>query len=584
MVKTISTFSSDNNFRGQEKLLRRIKGSKLYSAVKAFFRSLSKKELIVFLIIVAALVGGIAYWGISVFINSEVVPKEGGSIVIGETEKPEAINPILLSDNETDADISTLIFSSLFRYNGKNELENDLVEDYKVSGDGKTYKLTLKDNVFWHDGTKLTADDVVYTFGLIQNPEINSPLKQSFQGVAARTIDERTVQFKISKPFTPFKSNLTFGILPKHLWENITTDNFELTLFNLQPVGSGPFQFKELKKNNAGDVKSFTVERYEGYYKTNAYLNEISFEIYNSEEKMVDDFTTKKIESPSSIPDDRIEEIEKQKSLELRFLKTPRYFAIFFNATNNELLNDRETRAILATSVKRDEIIDQALNGKGHEVYGPILEGFIGYTPNIKKREFDQDAINKALKKEGWKKNKNGILEKDGKALSFELSVPDSEEEMQAAEIIKSQWEKQGVNVKLVPIMMSDIQDIIRDRDYEALLFGQILNHDPDPYSFWHSSQREYPGLNLSSIYDEKWDSILDSARQAKKEEEREKKYIEFQKLFIEEVPAIFLYSPEYPFGFAKKIKGVDAEFITVPSDRLNDARLWHLNTKRQTK
>lgn len=539
-----------------------------------------------FTILSILLLGGLVFWGVSAYFNSTVaVAEDGGNIVIGEITQPENINPILLANNETDADISEVLFSSLVKYNSKNEIQYDLMSEYEMSGDKKSYTVKLKENIYWHDGSKLTAEDIVFTFNLIQNPEIKSPLRQDFQGVSARALDEKTILFKISQPFTPFITNLTFGILPKHLWENIAVENFGLATFNIQPVGSGAFEFKELKKNNAGEIKSFKVSRNEDYYGEKPHLDSVTFQFYKDQTAIVDDLTTKKIETISAIPEDRTDEVAENKGLETKQLQTSRYFAVFFNASKNETLKDTEVRNALSYSINRQEIISQVFKDDASVVFNPILEGFLGYSDDLKQRDYSVEKVDELLKKQGWdKRNTDGIRVKGDKTLSFILTVPDSTEEYKVAQALSEQWRKQGIEVVVNPVMVSGIQEIIKERDYEALFFGQILNHDPDPYSFWHSSQKDYPGLNLSSISNSDWDKILEEARQIRSDEERAEKYKAFQELFNKDIPAIFIYRPEYVFTFSKKIKGIDSQFITIPSDRLSDISSWYIKTKRVKK
>ncbi|MBN2854313.1 hypothetical protein JXK06_02145, partial [Patescibacteria group bacterium] len=184
------------------------------------------------------------------FFNKKLIslPKHGGIYSEALVGYPKNINPLYSEGREVDNDISSLIYSSLFRYNKNGILENDLVELVEIKEEGKEYLIKIKDNVKWHDGSSLTADDVVFTFNLIKNESYRSPLRQAFVDVNIEKIDNLFVKFILPEAYAPFNGLLTFGILPKSLWENSNPDSIILSELNLKPIGSGPFKFKSISK------------------------------------------------------------------------------------------------------------------------------------------------------------------------------------------------------------------------------------------------------------------------------------------------------------------------------------------------
>ena len=150
-----------------------------------------------------------------------------------------------------------------------------------------------------------------------------------------------------------------------------------------------------------------------------------------------------------------------------------------------------------------------------------------------------------------------------------------------AAELIKKQWEKIGVKVELDEESATDIKQSIKDRSYDVLIFGEILNLDPDQYSYWHSSQKKDPGLNLA-LYDNKnVDKIIEETRQILNPLERAKRYEDFEKLILEDAPVVFLYSPYYIYLPSKDIKGDNLSVLSIPSTRFDNISQWYINTKR---
>ena len=171
---------------------------------------------------------------------SRKVPASGGSLTEGIIGTPRFINPVI-ARSEADKDLVALIYSGLMRPNHNGTLIPDLAETYTLSDDGTLYTFTLRANAVFHDGTRLTSEDVIYTIRQIQNPLIDSPLARAWEGVSVSAPDDRTVVFKLDTPYAPFISNATVGIIPQHLWQETTSETFAVHRLNTEPIGSGPF-------------------------------------------------------------------------------------------------------------------------------------------------------------------------------------------------------------------------------------------------------------------------------------------------------------------------------------------------------
>ena len=173
-------------------------------------------------------------------------------------------------------------------------------------------------------------------------------------------------------------------------------------------------------------------------------------------------------------------------------------------------------------------------------------------------------------------------LETDPLDLELNLVTADLPELKKTALLIKSQWEALGAKVNIEIVPGEDIQqEIIRQRDYDVLLFGEVLGIDPDPFAFWHSSQKKYPGLNLSLYDSTKADRLLVEARQEFNDTSRARIYNEFYDTLQEDVPAVFLYNPDYTYGLSGKIKGAKFNDIGLPSKRFSDIEDWFIKTTR---
>ena len=168
------------------------------------------------------------------------VPAHGGTHVEGVVGTPRFINP-LLAISDADQSLTTLTYAGLLKQNSDGTLAPDLAQGYTVSPDGRTYTVIIRPDALFQDGRAVTPEDVVFTVEMAQSPSIASPARANWDGVQVAATDARTVTFTLKSPYAPFADNLTLGILPKHLWEKVTPEEFPFSSLNLAPVGAGPY-------------------------------------------------------------------------------------------------------------------------------------------------------------------------------------------------------------------------------------------------------------------------------------------------------------------------------------------------------
>lgn len=511
--------------------------------------------------------------------HSEYVPRSGGQYTEAVIGEPKYVNPILAYGNDVDLDLTHLLFPGLYRINEQGAVDRDLAAHEEISEDGKTYIITIQQSGLWHDGTPITAQDVAFTFDRIKDPESQSPYWSSFKDVTVELVNDYTVKMTLEKPYAPFLSTLTVGMLPQHIWGEIPASSTDLAEFNIKPIGAGPFAFESLTKDRRGIIKSYHFVRFDEYYGEQPYLDELTFRFYPTKEEMMDAVKHNKADGLSFVTSEMREELERQ-NMTLHELQLPQYTAVFFNQ-RNPLLKEKVIRQTLERAISKDTILQEALGGAGQVIHTPILPGFLGHNPAVLGLAYNADDAKKALDDAGWALLEGeAVRKKDGRELRFALSTVDRPEYVKTAELLKDYWHAIGVEVELRIYSSNDIvKRVIKPRDYEALLFGEIVGTDPDPYPFWHSSQSFDPGLNLAIFFNKDVDQLLEEARQINDEEQRRLKYLHFQNILSEEQPAIFLYNPYYTYALPKRMKGFSLEKISVPSDRFNGIEHWHIKT-----
>ena len=605
------------------------------------FRILTKKERLAFLACLSLfLVSAGALSGIFYFKNTEIRPGVAGRLTEGIVGSPRFINPLYAQTSDVDRDLVEIIFSGLMKYDGQGKIVANLAKEVKISEDGTVYEVEMKENILWHDGEKLTADDVIFTIKTIQDPEYKSPLRGNYLGVETEKTNHLSLRFKLKSAYSGFLERLTLKILPKHIFEEISPQNFLLTNYNLRPVGSGPYQFKSIKQDGSVFIASLDLIRFKNYYDDSMprkpYLSEISFRFFKTEEDLEKSMNKEKFQKIS--------------------VSMPRYFALFFNQEKSRFLADKSIRQALNYLTDKKAVID-ALGGEGNIVDSPILPEIYGYPAPIKIYEFSPEKAEAMLSKAGLEKKdgkwikvtkqvtvdfksdlKIGSSGKEvtslqnclemeatgyfgdktqqavkqfqekygisnigtvGKltraklqevcskpaeetALSFSLAVPKDSLLEKIASLMKDQWVSAGIGLNIQTYSASQLeQEIIKPRNCQILLFGEVLEMIPDPFPFWHSSQKKDPGLNLAKYENKEVDKSLETARTSLDDSLQTKKYGSLQDIIIEDAPAIFLYNPYYIYYLPREIKGVNFLTVADPSKRFANIENWYIKTKR---
>ncbi|HXK35984.1 MAG TPA: ABC transporter substrate-binding protein [Candidatus Paceibacterota bacterium] len=547
---------------------------------------LSKREryAMVILVLVAAL--SLVAIPIGTFYHfTESVPADGGKLVEGIVGEPRLVNPLLAQTSDADRDLVALVFSGLYRYNGDGRLVPDLAKSLpEITSDGLTYSVTLRDDALWHDNLPVTADDVIFTVEVAQNQDYGAPtnVRALWGGVTVERVSDRVVAFRLKTKYAQFPNNLTLGLLPKHLWEDVRPINFAYAELNIKPIGSGPYRFKSLTKNDLGRIHAYRLEAFDQFYGGRPRIDEFEFRFFGTEDELIDAFNKNEIDNVSFISGSNAARLKFRGRIDLEQLKMPRYFALFFNQNQSRALADKNVRLALNQATDRIGIINSVLDGNGFLINSPLMGGILDINANVKSYDYNPDQAASVLDAGGWKEAEDGIRQKSAEnRLQLRITTSTWSELIDVAQKVKEQWEELGAEVTVEALPVSQLQEVIRQRSYQILLFGQILTPDPDPFSAWHSSQREGLGINLALYNNKTADKLLEEARQTLNPLERAQKYDEFQKILIEDIPAVFLYSSHYLYGLDDNVDGFDTTLIAVPEERFSNVANWYLKTKR---
>ncbi|MEI7709647.1 MAG: ABC transporter substrate-binding protein, partial [bacterium] len=502
------------------------------------FSSFSRKERIIFVSFLFVLL--LSTLSILESINRAFlvkVPLHGGALSIGIVGVPRFINPVLAS-GETDQDLTALIYSGLMRKSASGEIIPDLAEKYEAGDKGLTYTFTLKNNLTFQDGKELTADDVVFTVNKVKDGVIKSPEKVNWDGVIVEKIDQKTIKFTLKQPYASFLENATLGIMPAHLWDS---SPLELNSANTNPIGSGPFMVDTVRKQSSGIIDSYSLVPFKKFALDEPYIQNISFRFYQNEDDLTNALLSHQVDDISSITPLNAENL-KEKNYQIESAVLGRVFGLFFNQNQNQIFTDKVVTNAINQAIDKNKIVNEVLLGYGTTIDSPIPPSIKGYEVPINTTKIERSEILKKaqadLLKDGWKAGTDGILEKittkNSKKvttkLAFSISTGNVPELAQAAEIIRQNLADIGIKVDIKTFETGSLnQNVIRPRKYDALLFGEIINHESDLFAFWHSTQRKDPGLNIAMYTNAKVDKILEDAFVSTDEATRIKKYTQFR-------------------------------------------------------
>jgi len=542
------------------------------------FKSFTKTERYVF---IGALAVFIVAFGFNtakiIYHSTTLMPAEGGAYTEGLVGQPIALNPLIGGANETDKDLIELLFADLIT----------LAEKYEVSPDGRTWNIDLKPDLVWSDGQPLNADDVIFTLETIQAPETSSPLAASWQGVAIERISERSIAISTKTPYVFFLDNLkNFKIAPRHIFEAIPPQNLRLSNYNLEPVASGPYQFVSYEKEKDGYITTYSLSANPHYAGTRALIPSFTVSFFKNYKEAIIAFNQKAIDGLGGFDPANIDDLKiTHRVLEIN---VPRYYAVFLNQSAHPALKEKEVRTALDEATPKREIIDSIFGSRALLVSGPILPYINGYGSTVYAKPETSSSTSPAtiLENAGWKLNTEGVRTKTtGKTtttLELEMAVPDIEFLVETAKMIQSAWTQLGVKLNLNILPPSELNNtLIKTRNYQMVLFGNILRGNPDIFSFWHSSQRFSPGLNLSLYENTVVDKNLESIRKEFDETKRNEALAKIQAEVYKDRPAIFLFSPTYLYATTKDLGGFEEKFITTTSYRFSNVNQWYLETSR---
>lgn len=513
-------------------------------------------------------------------VTTVLVPAHGGVFREGVAGNPRFLNPLLCEANAVDQDLCTLLYRGLTKINKQGRVVPDLAQDWTITED-KIYTFRLRDDQFWHDGQRITADDVLFTVGILQDPNVIGlpDLTVLWRAITVEKLDEFTVRFTLSEPYTPFLDYTAIGLLPRHVYGGVPAVELASSALNTNPVGAGLFAVERIAADH------IRLKPHPFYSGPTPYIAGLEFRFYPDHSSLLAGFIADEIDGVSTILPADIPLAERRSDLQLLSTVQAAYSSVVFNlnSANTPFFQDKLVRQALYYAIDRTKLVEETLAGQGIVAHGPFLPENWAYNPEARQYNYNVIQAAQLLDAAGWSdSNGDGIRDKEGRPLQFLLHSNDDLLQQALVERLAADWQRVGVRAVPTPVTFAGlVNDLLVPRKFDAALVTWETPGDPDPYPLWHSSQAVGGGANYAGWHHEEADEIMEKARAITNEEERKRLYWRFQEIFADEAPALVLFYPVYTYGVSTRVQNVQIGSVNSPSERFIDFTDWYIVTRR---
>lgn len=557
-----------------------------------FFRRLGRlirvrRFVVSWLLLMALLILGsvVQLRGLSQYYQ-ELEPAPGGAFTEGVIGVFSGANPLYAS-GAADSSVAKLVFSGLMQYDTDNNLVNDLAEDIKADERGARYEVKLRTDAVWHDGEPVTAEDVVFTYRTIQNPDARSQLFESWRGVKISAKDNSTIVFELPNALASFPHSLTNGIVPKHILEDIAPDQLRSARFNtVEPVGSGPFKWDALEVVGASQEEReerIGLMPNEDYYKGQPSLNRFIIRTFRDTPPMLKAYKAGELNGMVGL-NSTAEELESAPGLIEHNVPLAGQVMAFFNTTEAPL-NDVYVRRSLVQAVNVASAV-KSLDYPAIVTRAPLLTSQLGYDRERTQLPYDTTGAQSRLDQAGWRKGSDGIRQKDGNRLSITLQAQNTADYIAITGYLQEAWLDIGVEVEVLLQTDGEIRSAVQRHGYQVILYGISVGPDPDVFAYWHSSQADPNStrLNLSDYKSSKADAALEEGRIRTDSTARIPRYRDFLDAWRADAPALALYQPRFLYITRGPIFNFAPKLLNSSTDRYADIENWMIREEKTVK
>jgi peptide/nickel transport system substrate-binding protein len=488
-------------------------------------------------------------------------PVPGGTAVFGISNDFQAFNPVTNTNLTTFDVMKQMLFTPIIRYDEELEVQPYLAESWELDEDYVVFH--LRDDIVWHDGVPVTAEDVKFTFDLAKNPETASLLGSAYLNMveSATVIDPRTIRFDFVEPHAQALEAFWWAPLPKHLLEDVPPAELRQAPFNRNPVGSGPFRFVEWEQGQQLVLEAnrdFPDEIFVG-----PYLDRVVFRVIPEGTTMVTEFLTGGLDVIGyTLPPDKAAQIVAQEGVELKHFPSREFTYVGWNA-ERPLFDDPRVRRALTMAINREQIIEAFQYGYAVPAHGMIPPWSPMYT-ELEPLEYDPEQALELLREAGWRDiDGDGVLEKDGRPFRFVLLVNAANQLHQdIATVMQEQLAEIGVALELRTVEFQTLLQQHKAREYDAVISNWTLDTfrvDPTPL-FACEEARTPLSANRTGYCSPEADELIEAGLRTTDEEEAREIWAEFSEVLREDQPLTFLFWAEDLAGVRPRLRSVEMD------------------------
>jgi peptide/nickel transport system substrate-binding protein len=489
-------------------------------------------------------------------LNRAYPSESGGTLVDAMSGEPSNLIAMMAGESSSSA-IAGNIFNSLLKYDKNLELTGELAKSWEVSADQKTITFHLKPNLKWADDQPLTSDDVLFTWQTVTDDNTHTPYGADYKLVKkAEAPDPSTFKVTYAQPYAPALDSWSgLHILPKHLLAGQDINN---TPFSRHPVGSHYYQLDAWKKG-----ESISLKRNPNATQGQAKIDHLVSRIIPDRAAQFLELMADNIDSMSlnSIQYARIFPARPDLTAKIAQYKElgNSYTYLGFNLKRKPF-DDVRVRQAINYAIDKQEIIDGVLLGLGLPVASPYKPGTRWSNPKLQPYPYDPQKAIALLKAAGYEDHDHdGILDRDGKPLSFEILTNQNKEREMSAVLVQRRLKEIGIDVKIRVVEWATfISRFIKTGDFNVVLLGWGLGLEPDQFNIWHSSQQAPGQFNFIGYHNAKVDKLLEAGRVELNPDKRMKIYHEFAEILLADSPVVYLYAGYGLPAMHKRVKGID--------------------------
>lgn len=509
------------------------------------------------------------------------VPAAGGTFVEGVVGAPRFLNPLLSDNYPVERDLVDLVFDGLTRANEKGELVPSLALGWEVSEDGLTVTFTLRQDIQWHDGVPFTADDVLFTYGLMQQDAFpgTPSLKQLWQAVTISKIGDYELSFTLPEPYSPFLAATDRGILPAHLLAGVDSSNLFDAPFNKAPVGTGPFMVPPGQQWDG--MSRLRLTPHPSDWRQGTKIAQLEFRFFSSAEQLVAAYLAGDVQAISAVPFTALPQVAGAPGSRLITVPAQRFTTLLFNLSDSgdPVLKTAANRRALAQALDRRQIVESQLNGQGLLFDGPYVPDSWAYTPQLlTATPFDPVAAAALLEEAGWVLPDGGTLREDEQgALTLTLLALDVDVQRRLAAAIAEQWAAVGVGTELVLAETpSELFQLLGQRSFDAAVVDISPATDPDLYDFW-SQEAIVRGQNYAGWNNRRASEALEDGRAIWVTADRKPYYDAFLRQYDTGFPAVTLFQHVTSYALSGEVKEAEIGRFSSPRDKYDTLGSWFL-------